>query len=224
MEKYVKPASKRKPRRLTRSSSTTPSSRSSGATIAKPTTYRVSVDREEFIAKVSRRSRPPRGRAAANPGNQGWGQDPSRWNEGRGTGQRSVGGAEGKLRPARHHHRTAGSDFADPQDDRRHPDRQRATEEFIGNPNDFIPMVKRRLAKRTGEIVVEGIQYEQIGGYVYELRELQRDGLEEKDRFIDQMYKLQHPAKYRLRLCCSTPSRSASSPSCSTAETTSSCS
>ncbi len=67
--------------------------------------------------------------------------------------------------------------------------------EFIGNPNDFIQMVKTRLQSVLAEIVVEGIQYEQIGGYVYELRELQREGLEEKDRFIDQMYKLQHPEK-----------------------------
>ena len=67
--------------------------------------------------------------------------------------------------------------------------------EFIGNPNDFIQMVKGRLQTVLAEIVTEGIQYEKIGGYVYELRELQKDGQEEKDRFLDQMYKLQNPEK-----------------------------
>lgn len=67
--------------------------------------------------------------------------------------------------------------------------------EFIGNPNDFIQMVKVRLQSVLAEIVTEGIQYEKIGGYVYELRELQKDGQEEKERFLDQMYKLQHPEK-----------------------------
>jgi type III restriction enzyme len=67
--------------------------------------------------------------------------------------------------------------------------------EFIGNPNDFIQMVKGRLQSVLAEIVTEGIQYEKIGGYVYELRELQKDGQEEKERFLDQMYKLQNPEK-----------------------------
>ena len=67
--------------------------------------------------------------------------------------------------------------------------------EFIGNPNDFIQMVKGRLQAVLAEIITEGIQYEKIGGYVYELRELQQDGQEEKDRFLDQMYKLQNPEK-----------------------------
>jgi len=67
--------------------------------------------------------------------------------------------------------------------------------EFIGNPNDFIQMVKGRLQSVLAEIVTEGIQYEKIGGYVYELRELQKDGQEERDRFLDQMYKLQNPEK-----------------------------
>ena len=68
-------------------------------------------------------------------------------------------------------------------------------QEFIGNPNDFIQMIKGRLQTVLAEIVTEGIQYEKIGGYVYELRELQKDGLEEKDRFLDQMYKLRNPEK-----------------------------
>ncbi|MHB1521874.1 MAG: restriction endonuclease [Ferrimicrobium sp.] len=67
--------------------------------------------------------------------------------------------------------------------------------EFVANPNDFIQMVRGRLQAVLAEIVTEGIQYEQIGGYIYELRELQKDGQEEKERFLDQMYKLQNPEK-----------------------------
>jgi hypothetical protein len=63
--------------------------------------------------------------------------------------------------------------------------------EFISNPDDFIQVVKTRLQSVLAEIVVDGVQYEQSRGYLYELH----DGLEEKDRFIDQMYKLQHPEK-----------------------------
>lgn len=43
--------------------------------------------------------------------------------------------------------------------------------------------------------MVEGIQYEKIAGSVYELRELQKDGAEEKERFLDQMYQVQHTQK-----------------------------
>jgi len=67
--------------------------------------------------------------------------------------------------------------------------------EFIGNPNDFIQMVKRNLLTVLAASIVEGIQYEQIAGAVYELRELQKDGLEERDRFIDQMYKVKNTQK-----------------------------
>lgn len=69
------------------------------------------------------------------------------------------------------------------------------TKEFIKNPNDFIVMVKRSILHVLAASVVEGIQYEQISGSVYELRELQKDGLEERDRFIDQLYKVQHEQK-----------------------------
>lgn len=67
--------------------------------------------------------------------------------------------------------------------------------EFIGNPNDFISMVKRVLLTELNKIVVSGIQYEKIAGSVYELRELQKDGAEEKERFLDQMYQVQNTQK-----------------------------
>lgn len=62
--------------------------------------------------------------------------------------------------------------------------------EFISNPNDFISMVKRNLQNVLAAAVVEGLQYEKIGGYVYELRELQKDGMEERDLFIDRLYEV----------------------------------
>ena len=68
-------------------------------------------------------------------------------------------------------------------------------EEFITNPNDFISMVKRNLQNVLTTAVVEGLQYEKIGGYVYELRELQKDGMEERDLFIDRLYEVKNKQK-----------------------------
>jgi type III restriction enzyme len=68
-------------------------------------------------------------------------------------------------------------------------------QEFIHNPNDFIQMIKRNILNVLAQSVVEGIQYEEISGSVYELRELQKDGLEEKARFIDQMYEVKNQQK-----------------------------
>lgn len=60
--------------------------------------------------------------------------------------------------------------------------------EFIGNPNDFIAMVKRNLLNVVAASVQDGVQYEKISGYVYELRELQADGAEARDLFMDRVY------------------------------------
>ena len=68
-------------------------------------------------------------------------------------------------------------------------------EEFISNPNDFIAMVKRNLQNVLAAAVVEGLQYEKIGGYIYELRELQKDGLEERDLFVDRLYEVKNKQK-----------------------------
>lgn len=67
--------------------------------------------------------------------------------------------------------------------------------EFIANPNDFISMAKRVIQAELAKVVVDGIQYEQIAGSFYELRELQKDGEEEKDRFLDQMYQVKNSGK-----------------------------
>ena len=67
--------------------------------------------------------------------------------------------------------------------------------EFILNPNDFISMVKKNLQNVLAAAVVEGLQYEKIGGYIYELRELQKDGMEERDLFIDRLYEVKNKQK-----------------------------
>lgn len=67
--------------------------------------------------------------------------------------------------------------------------------DFLANPNDFIKMVTERIETELAHTLIDGIQYEPIGGSIYELRELQHDGLEEKDRFIDQLYKVTNKEK-----------------------------
>lgn len=67
--------------------------------------------------------------------------------------------------------------------------------DFLANPNDFIKMVIERTETELAHTLIDGIQYEPIGGSIYELRELQADGLEEKDRFIDQLYKVTNKEK-----------------------------
>lgn len=67
--------------------------------------------------------------------------------------------------------------------------------EFITNPNDFIAMVKRLIQAELAYLVVDGVEYEKIAGSVYELHELRSDGLDEKERFLDQMYKLDNPER-----------------------------
>ena len=56
-------------------------------------------------------------------------------------------------------------------------------------------MVKRNLQNVLAAAVVEGLQYEKIGGYIYELRELQKDGMEERDIFIDRLYEVKNKQK-----------------------------
>jgi type III restriction enzyme len=67
--------------------------------------------------------------------------------------------------------------------------------EFLANPNDYIKMVTGCIETELAHTLIDGIQYEPIGGSIYELRELQADGLEEKDRFVDQLYKVTNKEK-----------------------------
>ena len=195
IERYVKPQSKRKARKLNKELFANLEFEEFWRTISRRTTYRVAVDRESLIEATVKaiKEAPPiqplriqvtragvkilRGGTKAIE-----------------TGQRSAAlqGAYDlpdiitELQEATSLTRKTIIDIL--LDSGRLP-------EFVGNPNDFIQMVKGRLQSVLAEIVTEGIQYEKIGGYVYELRELQKDGQEEKDRFLDQMYKLQHPEK-----------------------------
>ncbi|GAB41385.1 restriction endonuclease [Gordonia sputi] len=195
IERYVKPQSKRKARKLNKELFANPEFEEFWRTISRRTTYRVAVDRERLIeatVKVIKEAPPIQPlriqvtRAGVKILRGG-----TKATE---TGQRSASlqGAYDlpdiitELQEATSLTRKTIIDIL--LDSGRLP-------EFIGNPNDFIQMVKGRLQSVLAEIVTEGIQYEKIGGYVYELRELQKDGQEEKDRFLDQMYKLQNPEK-----------------------------
>ena len=56
-------------------------------------------------------------------------------------------------------------------------------------------MVSSCIETELAQVLIDGIQYEPIRGSIYELRELQADGLEEKDRFIDQLYRVTNTEK-----------------------------
>ncbi|MGJ9537493.1 hypothetical protein ACRQFN_09400 [Actinotignum sp. GS-2025e] len=64
--------------------------------------------------------------------------------------------------------------------------------DFLANPNDFTVMVRDAIETHLANILVDGVQYEKIRGSIYELRELQADGMAEKDRFIDQLYRVKN--------------------------------
>jgi type III restriction enzyme len=56
-------------------------------------------------------------------------------------------------------------------------------------------MVKQAITSVLSRVLVEGIQYEQISGTVYELRDLRTDGQEEKERFVEQLYEVKNQQK-----------------------------
>jgi type III restriction enzyme len=195
LERYVRPRSKRKARTLNKALYLTPEFEEFWHAISHKTTYRVSVGREELIDSSVKAVRDaPR-------------IDPLRIQITRAGVKVLRGGAKGEELGTRSAELKGSYDLPDII-----RELQEATsltrktivdiliasgrlEEFIGNPNDFITMVKRALQGELAKIVVEGIQYEKIAGSVYELRELQKDGVEEKERFLDQMYKVQNDKK-----------------------------
>ncbi|MCX7542272.1 DEAD/DEAH box helicase family protein [Corynebacterium sp. P5848] len=67
--------------------------------------------------------------------------------------------------------------------------------DFLANPNDFTVMVRNAIDMHLSSILVDGIQYEKIHGSIYELRDLQADGMAEKDHFIDQLYQVKNTKK-----------------------------
>lgn len=195
MERYVKPQSQRRPRKLNKEIFSNPEFEEFWHKISRRTTYRVTVDRDNLIKKtvLAIKDAPE--------------VQPLRIQVTRAGVKILRGGAKATETGQRSTELKGTYDLPDII-----TELQEATsltrrtiidillasgrlQEFIGNPNDFIQMIKGRLQTVLAEIVTEGIQYEKIGGYVYELRELQKDGLEEKDRFLDQMYKLRNPEK-----------------------------
>lgn len=193
--KYVKPVSKRQPRVLNKQLYSNPEFEEFWETISQKTTYRVRVGRDQLIENAVRAIR------------EAPQIDALRIQVTRAGVKVLRGGAKGEELGTRSADLKGSYDLPDII-----TELQVATSltrktivdiligsgrlgEFIGNPNDFITMTKRALQSELAKIVVDGIQYERIAGSVYELRELQRDGEEEKERFLDQMYKVQHTQK-----------------------------
>ncbi|MFI2703797.1 restriction endonuclease [Cellulosimicrobium composti] len=193
--KYVKPVSKRQPRVLNKQLYSTPEFEEFWETISQKTTYRVKVERKQLIENAIRAIREaPK-------------IDALRIQVTRAGVKVLRGGAKGEELGTRSADLKGSYDLPDII-----TELQEATSltrktivdiligsgrlgEFIGNPNDFIAMAKRVLKAELGALLVDGVQYERIAGSVYELRELQKDGEEEKERFLDQMYKVQHTQK-----------------------------
>lgn len=195
MESIIKPKRKRVVRRLNKQVYATPEFEEFWEMITRRTTYRVHLDREQLISQcIHAIKAAPR-------------IDPIRIEVTRSGLTITRGGAKQAIMGQR----TAQRDTVYPL-----PDiigqLQEATSltrktiieiltgsgrlaEFINNPNDFIVTVRHCIEGELADVLIEGIQYEPIGGSIYELRELQADGLAEKDRFIDQLYKVQNTAK-----------------------------
>lgn len=195
LEKHIRPISKRQSRKLNKQLYSTPEFEEFWETIASKTTYRVRVDRDELIANAVKAIReaptiePLQIKITRTGVTMGRGGA-----KGRELGERSA-----ELRGT-----YALPDIITELQEATSLTRKTIVDillkcdklhQFIGNPNDFIAMVKRILKTELAKIVVDGIQYEKIKGYVYELRELQQDGAAEKDRFLDQMYKVENEQK-----------------------------
>jgi type III restriction enzyme len=195
IEKYVRPTSTRQPRHLNKEIYDSPQFRAFWETISRRTTYRVSVDRERLIenAVTAIQSSPP--------------VDPLRIVTTYADVKIIRGGAKGSAVREGWKELNVSYDLPDIVSElQQATSLTRATiidiliqterlDWFLGNPNDFIAMAKRKLQDELAKLVVEGIQYETIAGSVYELRELQDDGEAEKERFLDQLYKVQNGQK-----------------------------
>ncbi|WP_394255081.1 restriction endonuclease [Pseudoclavibacter helvolus] len=193
--KYVKPVSKRQPRVLNKQLYSNPEFEEFWETISQKTTYRVKVGRDQLIENTVRAIR------------EAPQIDALRIQVTRAGVKVLRGGAKGEELGTRSADLKGSYDLPDIITELQEVTsltRKTIVEiligsgrlrEFIGNPNDFIAVAKRALQNELAKIVVDGIQYERIAGSVYELRELQRDGEEEKERFLDQMYKVQHIQK-----------------------------
>lgn len=193
--KYVKPKSKRHSRKLNKELFANPEFEKFWETISRRTTYRVEVERDKIIENSVKAIK------------EAPDIDPLRIQVTRAGVKVLRGGAKGHELGSRQQELRGSYDLPDIIGEL-----QEATSltrktivdilvgsgrlgEFIANPNDFIAMAKRLMQTELAKLVVDGVQYERIAGSVYELRELQRDGEEEKERFLDQMYKLENADK-----------------------------
>lgn len=195
IEKYVKPKSKRQARKFNKALYATPEFEMFWKAISQKTMYRVQFERDRLIANAV---------AAIKQAPE---IQPLRIEVTRAGVKVLRGGAQGQELGTRSAELKGDYDLPDIIGELQQSTmltRKTLAEiligsgklgEFIGNPNDFIALVQRCVQGELAKIVVEGIQYEKIGGSIYELRELQTDGLEEKERFCDRMYQVQNQHK-----------------------------
>ena len=193
--KYVKNAKDRKARKFNKALYATPEFEAFWGAISQRTTYRVTVDPAELVGKavyaINREER----------------IKPLRIEVTRAGIKVLRGGAVNEVKSSQSKELTGNYDLPDIITElQQATSLTRATlvdivigsgklDQFIGNPNDFIAMIRRVIQGELAKIVVDGIQYEKIGGSAYELRELQADGLEEKERFFDRMVEIHNTQK-----------------------------
>lgn len=195
LEKFVKPKSKRQNRVLNKAAYLSPEFEAFWESISRKSTYRVSINREQLLDSIVKS-------LLAAP------QIPPLRVEVTKAGIKVVrGGAKSEELSSRSAILQGAYDLPDIVSELQNATsltrwsivdilvRSERLAEFIGNPNDFISMAKRVIQSELAKLVVDGIQYERISGSLYELRELQKDGEEEKDRFLDQMYKVKNSGK-----------------------------
>ena len=192
---YVKPKSKRHSRKLNKELFANPEFERFWETISRRTTYRVEVERDKIIENSVKAIK------------EAPDIEPLRIQVTRAGVKVLRGGAKGQELGSRQQELRGSYDLPDIIGEL-----QEATsltrktivdilvgsgrlDEFIANPNDFIAMARRLMQTELAKLVVDGVQYEKIAGSVYELRELRMDGEEEKERFLDQMYKLENADK-----------------------------
>jgi type III restriction enzyme len=195
LEKFVKPKSKRQNRVLNKAVYLSPEFEAFWESISRKSTYRVSINRENLIESIVKSiqvspSIPPLRVEVTKAGIQV-----------------VRGGAKSEELSSRSAILQGSYELPDIVSELQNATsltrwsivdilvRSKRLTEFVGNPNDFISMAKRVIQSELAKLVVDGIQYERIAGSLYELRELQKDGEEEKDRFLDQMYKVKTSGK-----------------------------
>jgi type III restriction enzyme len=195
LEKFVKPKSKRLNRVLNKAIYLTPEFEAFWESISRRSTYRVSINRENLIDSIARSLQA----APQIP--------PLRVEVTKADIKVVRGGAKSEELSSRSAVLQGSYELPDIVSELQNATsltrwsivdilvRSERLAEFIGNPNDFISMAKRAIQSELAKLVVGGIQYERIAGSLYELRELQKDGEEEKDRFLDQMYKVKNLGK-----------------------------